>query len=261
MVSRFAAGVVAGLFALAATPAVAQVKVERKPVQAEAKKKLEAELERLKAVEAELQAQLELLRTELDRENKIERIEKSKTERKLADLKKEAQAEFDRAMKLGDDGLKRAQIEFEKALKHQEKPGKLAEEVEKLQRLRDEPSKLQDELTRQAQKEIDRVIELQLEEKPRVLVLGAGAGKTGVNYEQMSAQELKQLIVKLQLMLDEKTRSEKVKPGIEKVKPGIEKVKPGIEKVKPGTVSQDEILKRLDKLSHEVEELKRSIKK
>jgi hypothetical protein len=254
MVSRFAAGVVAGLFALAATPAVAQVKVERKPVQAEAKKKLEAELERLKAVEAELQAQLELLRTELDRESKIERIEKSKTERKLADLKKEAQAEFDRAMKLGDDGLKRAQIEFEKALKHQEKPGKLAEEVEKLQRLRDEPSKLQDELTRQAQKEIDRVIELQLEEKPRVLVLGAGAGKTGVNYEQMSAQELKQLIVKLQLMLDEKTRSEKVKPGIEKVKPGIEKVK-------PGTVSQDEILKRLDKLSHEVEELKRSIKK
>ena len=269
MVSRVAAAVVAGMIALSATPAIAQVKEEQKPDQTAEMKKLETELARLKAVEANLQAQMKLLRAELGRESKLERIEKSKTELKLDDLKK-AQAEFDRAAKIGDNELKRAQIEFEKTLEFQEKPRKLEEKVEKVQRLRDElnkfaqiekerASKLQDELTRQAQKEVDRLIELQLGEgKPRVLVLGA-ADKQPVPYEKMSAEELKQVITKLQILLEEKTRG---KPGAEKIKPASgAKGKPGGEKVKPSAGSQDEILKRLDMLTKEVEELRRAIKK
>jgi hypothetical protein len=79
--------------------------------------------------------------------------------------------------------------------------------------------------------------------------------KGAVPYEQMSAEQLKDLIAKLQGLLEEKTRNpEKVKPG------STAKVKPGGEK-KPGAGSQDEIMKRLDQLSKEIEELRRAIKK
>lgn len=70
----------------------------------------------------------------------------------------------------------------------------------------------------------------------------------------MSAAELKQVIAKLQILLEEKSRTEKARLKVEKVKPSGEKVK-------PGSVSQDEVLKRLDILTKEVDELKRSIKK
>jgi hypothetical protein len=102
---------------------------------------------------------------------------------------------------------------------------------------------------------------------------GFGGGFGGLPIERMSAEQIKELIGQLQKVLEEKTRGEKVgeKPGTkpgDKVggkpakpgeKPGKPGVKPGAEK--PGAASQDEILKRLDKLTAEVEELKRSIKK
>ena len=93
-------------------------------------------------------------------------------------------------------------------------------------------------------------VELKDQDKPKVLVLSSG-DKQPVPYEKMSPQELKQVIVKLQTLLDEKMRNAEKASG--------EKVSG--EKVKPGAGSQDEILKRLDKLSYEVEELKRAIKK
>ena len=65
----------------------------------------------------------------------------------------------------------------------------------------------------------------------------------------MSPEELKQVIVKLQVLLEEKTRNADKTKTIEKVKPG------STEKVKPGGVSNDEIMKRLDVLTMQVEEL------
>ena len=244
MVSRIAAGVVAGLFALTATPAGAQVKVEQKPNQADAIKKLEAEIAKLRVMEEELHAKLKHLRMERDRAGAIERIEKSQVELQIEDVKKRAQveqerarAEFDRALKLGNDELKRAEIEFNRALKVGENQGKLAVEIDKDRRLHDEhdklvqverdkskltqieqekPTKLQDERARIAQ-EIDRLIELKTSgDKPKVVL--DGSGKAQVAYEKMQRPELKQLITKLQILLEEKTRSGE-KPGTEKVKP------------------------------------------
>ena len=115
---------------------------------------------------------------------------------------------------------------------------------------------------------------------------GFGGGIGGLPVERMSAEQVKELIGQLQKVLEEKTRGEKgrgekvgEKPGVKPdtkpgEKPGVrfiekpgtkpvekpgEKVKPGAEK--PGAVSQDEVLKRLDKLAHEIEEIKKSIKK
>jgi hypothetical protein len=79
----------------------------------------------------------------------------------------------------------------------------------------------------------------------------------GLPIERMSAEQIKELIGQLQKALEEKTRGAK---GAEKSATKPEKpAKPA--KEKPGAVSQDEILKRLDKLTAEVEELKRAIKK
>jgi hypothetical protein len=292
MVSRIAAGIVAGLFALAAAPAGAQVRVEQKPNQADAIKKLEAEIAKLREVEEQLHARLKALRNEVDRAGAIERIEKSRIERQIEDVKKRAQieqerarSEFDRAIKLGNDELKRAEIEFDRAAKFRDDKTRLVEEVEKVQRLRQErdkldksdklsqvereksklaqieqekPTKLQEERL-QIAKDIDRLIELKTSgDKPKVVVLDVG-GKTQVAYEKMSAPELKQLIAKLQILLEEKTRTGD-KPGTEKAKPYPGK--PGLgEEVKPGALPQDEIMKRLDKLSQELEELRRTIKK
>jgi len=297
MVTRLAAGLVAGLFALGATPARAQVKDERKPDQAETIKKLEAELAKLRAVEEELKARLERLQVETQRKQQIERVERGTIERKIDDARKQAeienkraQAELQRATKLRDEQLQRVEND---RVRERDNLGRLVEEVEKVQRLGDEKAKLaqierektvrlrdeqqkftqldqerlaklQEERARLVQREIDRTIELKLagQDKPRVLVLEGSKGP--VAYEKMSAQELKQVITKLQILLDEKVRAaEKENLGGEKIRPGTpDKAKPGLgEKVKPGAVSQDEILKRLDKLTQEVEELKRAIKK
>ena len=56
------------------------------------------------------------------------------------------------------------------------------------------------------------------QDKPKVLVLNSG-DKQPVPYEKMSPQELKQVIVKLQTLLDEKMRNAEKTSG-EKVKPG-----------------------------------------
>jgi hypothetical protein len=273
MVSRFAAGVVAGLFALAASPVVAQVKVERKPDQADAIKRLEAELDRLRAVEAELQAKLKMLSAESERERRLEKLELKRTELRDADLLKLAQRETEKARKESIEQSRLALIEAEKTLKVRD--AVLArEEFEKAARLQDEQLKrarieFEKTLTLKAGDDKPRVVTLEVElkdqDKPKVLVLSSG-DKQPVPYEKMSPQELKQVIVKLQTLLDEKMRNaenpsgEKVKPAYPG-KPGGEKIKPGAEKVKPAASSQDEILKRLDKLSYEVEELKRAIKK
>lgn len=284
MVSRVAAGVVSGLLALAAGPASAQVKIEKKSDPAETAKNLEAEIAKLRTMEEALHARLKM-HAEMKRLDALDRVEKSRIERQIEDVKKQAEAErqraraeFERATRSRNEELKRAEIEFDRAARLQEHPRKLAEEIEKVQR----NSKLQDERARPTQREFDRFIELKTgqdkpkvvtlevelkdQDKPRVLVLSSG-DKQPVPYEKMSPQELKQVIVKLQVLLDEKMRNEKIKALGEKVKPaypskpGGEKVKPLGEKVKPGAVSQDEILKRLDKLSYEIEEIKRSIKK
>ena len=219
MSNRIAAGVVAGLLALGASPALAQ---DKKPAQPDAVRALELELAKLRAAEADLQAKLQHLRAEAARKGVIERVELNQIELKVDDAKKLAQAELDRALKAGDAQLKRAQVEFEKALNL--KAG---------------------------------------QDKPKVLVPGPG-GKPQVAYEQMTPEQLKELITKLQRVLDEKTRGpDKAKPDTgDKPKPGAtNKVKPAGGKVKPGAASQDEVLKRLDKLTAEVEDLKRAIKK
>jgi hypothetical protein len=125
-------------------------------------------------------------------------------------------------------------------------------------------------------------------------------GFGGLPVERMSAEQVKELIGQLQKVLEEKTRGEKgtkvgdkpgtkpgqkpgvkfvekpgvkpavkpaVKPGTEKPgaeKPGKPGVKPGTEKPgaeKPGTVSNEELRQRLDKLSIQIEELRKSIQK
>jgi hypothetical protein len=101
---------------------------------------------------------------------------------------------------------------------------------------------------------------------------GGGGGFGGLPVERMTPEQIKELIGQLQKVLEEKTRGEKgdkgdkvgEKPGTKPsekpgVKPGEKFVKPGGEK--PGAVSNDEILKRLDKLAAEVEDIKRSLKK
>ena len=77
-------------------------------------------------------------------------------------------------------------------------------------------------------------------------------------------RDLKELIVKLTQILEEKTRNpDKIKPGTgDKPKPGaVDKLKTLGEKVKPGGVANEELMRRLDKLTVEIEELKRAIKK
>jgi hypothetical protein len=163
---RLSAGVVAGVFAFAASPALAQ---DKKPAQTDAVKKLEAELAKLKAAEAEVQAQLRKLGAEPERKRTIEVVDKSKL----------AQA--------GPD-------------------------------------------------------------KPKTAVF-VQSGKGTAQYEQMTPQQIKELIVKLQVLLEEKTRA-------------AQKEKPGTgDKPKPGAGSPDEILKRLDQLSKEIDELRRAIKR
>jgi hypothetical protein len=283
MLSRLTAGLAAGVFALATTPAIAQVKEERKSDQAETVKRLQAELERLKAVEAELQAKLKSLSNENERRRAVESIEPKgrldkepieKARNRLADEVK--RAEMDKVLRLREALGREALQEIEKAHPVRDEHEKLAQvEREKVTRVRDEElqraqveqqrsARLQVERARDIQREIDRAIELKVagQDKSRVLVLESG--KVPVPYEKMSPQELKEVIVKLQMLLDEKVRAaDKEKLGGEKIKPGApDKPKPGSgERIKPGTVSQDEILKRLDKLTHEVEELKRAIRK
>jgi hypothetical protein len=280
MLSRLTAGLAAGVFALATTPAIAQVKEERKSDQAETVKRLQAELERLKAVEAELQAKLKSLSNENERRRAVESIELKRrldkesietTRNRLADEVK--RAEMDKVLRLRG---REAPQEIEKAHRVRDEHEKLDQvEREKVTRVRDEElqraqveqqraARLQVERARDIQREIDRAIELKVagQDKPRVLVLESG--KVPVPYEKMSPQELKEVIVRLQMLLDEKVRAaDKEKLGGEKIKPGApDKPKPGSgERIKPGMVSQDEILKRLDKLTHEVEELKRAIRK
>jgi cell division protein FtsB len=240
MTSRIAAGVVAGLFAFGASPAFAQPGEERKPAQDDAVRKLQAELEKLRATQAEVEAQLRRLGVEGERKRVIERVEIDRAVPNRDELKKRIDQEIDRALRAKDSGLKRAEAELDRA--------------------------------RQL---------LEGREKPRP------AG----DFERMNPDELKELIVRLQRILAEKTRGagkpgaekvrpgapdkakpgadkvrpgapDKAKPGADKVRPGApDKAKPGAEKVKPGAASQDEIQKRLDKLAAEVEELKRAIKR
>jgi hypothetical protein len=96
---------------------------------------------------------------------------------------------------------------------------------------------------------------------------GGGFGPGGgLPIDRMSPDQIKELIGQLQKALEEKTRGDKVgeKAGTKPRGKPVEKpgVKPGkLAGEKPGAVSQDEILKRLDRLTAEVEELKRALKK
>lgn len=133
----------------------------------------------------------------------------------------------------------------------------------------------------EAELERAKAVEAQIQEKLRALregmkggpPFGPGFGRpggfgpgSGLPVERMSAEQIKDLIGHLQKALEEKTRGDKgekpvVKPG---EKPGTKpevkpETKPGEKGKKP--VSQDEILERLEKLSREIDEIRKSLKK
>lgn len=249
--NRIVAGVIAGLFAFAASNASAQ---DNKPAQPDTVKALEAELARLRAMEAELQAKLKQVQVEAARQRAREALERSRAEgdllqeqvkRAQIEAQKMAQAELEKALKLRADHLKLAQLEGGKAIVIGDdvKHGLL---------------KLGDGLTLKA---------TGLDGPKGTIVLSATAGPAA--YEKMSPQQIKELIGKLQKILDEKIRhgdgqkrTDIEKEGRRKIE--IERrveIRPGTLKVNPAQVSQEEILKRLDRLSKEVEELRRAIRK
>ncbi len=99
--------------------------------------------------------------------------------------------------------------------------------------------------------------------KPNFAPFGPGfKGPPVMVFEKMSAQELKDLINKLQNVLDDKTRGDKpTKPtGDKPTKPtGDKTTKPTGDKTEAS--GQDAILQRLDKLTREIDEIRKSIKK
>jgi len=226
-----AAGVFAGLFAFTMS-ANAQ---EQKSTPPETVKTLEAQLAKLRMAEAELQAKLKQLTMEAEGK----RV-------------REARGEQDKALQL------------------------------RLQR--ENAERRQDDQGRRAQVEIEKGVQLRLQGSDRGQLVLVAPGAKGPGYDQMTPAQLKELIGKLQKILDEKTRSpDKAKRGEpEKDKRGNfedkkrgdndkekrgnfenekrgESEKRGEDK-KPGA-SQADILKRLDQLSREIEEMRRAIKK
>src|SRR5262245_57471158 len=115
MVSRLIAGAIAGVFALAASPAFAQTREVKRVDQSDEVKKLQAELERLKAVEAELQAKLRQLANEAERA-------KARGERNTAALELLEQARLREEVE-----AQRARV-LEGAAKQREKLGRVAQE-------------------------------------------------------------------------------------------------------------------------------------
>jgi hypothetical protein len=217
---------IAVVFAFAASPAIAQDK------QGDRTKALEAEIAKLRAVQAELEAQLR-------------KAERAQGAREVVDeRRKSIEVEIEKALKLKDDQLKRAEVEIEKALK------------------------LADDKVKRAQIEGAKTLVLKgAQDKPRV-EFTVKDGRDNVPYEKMTPEQLKEVIAKLQKLLVEKLRNAE-REAVEKVKP-VERVKPGSTDRpdrpdrfdrKPGAASQDEIMKRLDMLAKEIEELKRAIKK
>ena len=83
---------------------------------------------------------------------------------------------------------------------------------------------------------------------------GPGGFRPGVGPEQMDPEQIKQMIARLQNMLENKAG------GGDRPKPGSEGGKPG-NPDRGGGASQADILKRLDKLTQELDEIRRSIKK
>ena len=139
-------------------------------------------------------------------------------------------------------------------------------------RLKDKPDRLDRE--RAFQEEIQKAMKLQQDRVrqaqakfEKALRLKMGPGITGEkghpDYERMSPRELKELIGKLERILDEKMRNpdrERGREGDRGEKGRFDERRRGEER-KPGMVPQEEILRRLDQLSREVEELRRAIKK
>jgi hypothetical protein len=206
--------VIAAALVFAASPAFAQDK------QAERAKALEAEIAKLRATQAELEAQLKKLALDTGRARGVK--EDVDQKRKVIEI------ELDKALKGKDEQLKRAQEEIEKAFK------------------------LKDDAVKRAQGEIEKTLTLKLGQDGRVEVRGQG-GRDAVPYEKMTPEQLKELITKLQRILEEKVRNAEREKNVEKGRPGVER--------RPGAASQDEILKRLDMMQKEIEELKRAIRK
>lgn len=256
LTNRIAAGVIAGLFALTSSNASAQ---DKKPAPPDTVKALEAELNRLKAIEMELQAKLKQVQ-EAERQRAREAVKlrdrtllEDQIKRAQVEAQKLAQAELEKALKLRADHLKLAQLEAARGVGTGDDVKHGLIELEKGIVLKAGP------------------------DNPKgTIVLTATAGPAA--YEKMSPQQIKELIGKLQRILDEKTRhadhqkrseiEEKEalrdieREGRRKVE--IERrveIRPGTLKVNPAQVSQEEILKRLDRLSKEVEELRRAIRK
>ena len=251
--SRMCVAMVVAL-AFAVSPALAQDKQAEK--QADKAKAIESEIAKLRAAQAELEAQIKKLtiesnlklakeRKDAGVKDKIIEIEKEHFLNLKDDLIKEAQKraqiELEMALKLKDDQLKRVEVEIEKALK------------------------LADDQVKRVQIEGGKTLVLKgAQDKPRVEFVPGG--RDNVPYEKMTPEQLKELITKLQRVLEDKVRNAEREKNVEKVKP-VERIKPGspdrperLER-KPGAASQDEIMKRLDMLQKEIEELKRAIKK
>jgi len=97
---------------------------------------------------------------------------------------------------------------------------------------------------------------------------GFPGGLGNLPVESMSAEQIKQLIGRLQQALEAKTREgdQPKKPGAEARKPGDQPKKPGADQPKKpegdkGARSQEEILRRLDQINKELDEIRRSLKK
>jgi hypothetical protein len=244
--NRIAAGVVAGLFALTASNASAQ---DKKPAPPDTVKVLEAELARLKAMEAELQAKLKQVQMEAERQRAREAAERREAQDLLQAQVKRAQveahkAELEKALKLRADHLKLAQLEAGKAVVIGDDVKRGVIELQK-----------------------GLVLKAGPDNPKATIVLSGMAGPAA--YEKMSPQQIKELIGKLQRILDEKIRhgDDQKRTEIEKEgrrKAEVERrveIRGGNLLVNPGQVSQEEILKRLDRLSKEVDELRRAIRK
>ncbi|HSQ55474.1 MAG TPA: hypothetical protein VLM40_06990 [Gemmata sp.] len=88
---------------------------------------------------------------------------------------------------------------------------------------------------------------------PGGMMGGAGPGFGPAAFERMSPAQLKQLISQLQRVLEEKTRGDR--GDVESRKTGARSEK------SQRAIPQDDVKKRIEQLSKELEELRRSIKK
>ena len=245
MMSRFAAGIVAGLFALAATPAIAQVKGRTKAGSGRGDQESGGGDRQAPGNGGGTPGQVEATPNGAGPREQFERVEKSQVELKLEDVTKRArveknglrrsstarsssegrtQAGGDR-IRPGDEGRREPGKAREGG---RQGPGGATNRPNSLRSNGRSQSSPGSETSRSSTNESggaradysgDRSAhrgKVRDRTNPRSW---CSIGRQGAGpYEKMSPQELKQLITKLQILLEEKIRNAE-KPGTEKVKP------------------------------------------